>query len=578
MMLGTKRTCLLAMILALLAPTPLAAQNDGQEALDQALEAKASASNLEDLEEVVQLCRRALDRGLDESGQEFAEQLLAATLFQRAGTLANGIIDQNPPHPQWPQLRRVALRDLEEAALLHPEQEPIHRLIGRLHALPGGDRLRGIQALDKSLSLLAKDDATSRAEVLVTRGTLQESSERRLADLESAIELAPEYPAAYRLRGLAHLEANRLDQAVADLEKAGELEPENADTQTALGLAHLAAQDYDEALAAFDKVGELQPESPVPFASRSRVYQVQEDWENALKELDKAVELVPDNAGVKLQRAKVHYMAENRDAALKDVESVLEDRPGAPEALALRAQIRADAGELKPAIDDLERLRTSLPENVPLLLQIAHFHRLNNEFRRAIEYFTKVLEADPDNFVAYHSRADVYLSVGRQAEAIADYKSAIKIEPDSDAVLNNLAWVLATSPSDELRDAELAIELATKACELTQYKAPHILSTLAAAYAESGDFDKAVEWSTKAVEAEKERMSMSQADEPGQENIVDQLSQELASYQEKKPWREIQNLTDESADAPSNESDDEEPKSSSPEESAPLQDPTEQGT
>ena len=58
---------------------------------------------------------------------------------------------------------------------------------------------------------------------------------------------------------------------------------------------------------------------------------------------------------------------------------------------------------------------------------------------------------------------------------------------------------------------------------------PHILSTLAAAYAETGDFDKAVEWSTKSVEL-------------GQEKLKDQLEQlqsELDSYKQKKPFREL---------------------------------------
>ena len=48
--------------------------------------------------------------------------------------------------------------------------------------------------------------------------------------------------------------------------------------------------------------------------------------------------------------------------------------------------------------------------------------------------------------------------------------------------------MLATSPDAKLRNGRRAIELATRACELTKYKAAYILSTLAAAYAETGDF------------------------------------------------------------------------------------------
>ncbi|MFM9065470.1 MAG: hypothetical protein ACKOOI_20910 [Pirellula sp.] len=94
--------------------------------------------------------------------------------------------------------------------------------------------------------------------------------------------------------------------------------------------------------------------------------------------------------------------------------------------------------------------------------------------------------------------------------------------------MNNLSWVLSTSPEDSVRNGDRALETGLQACELTEYKKSHILSTLAAAYAELGQFDKAIEWSTKAVE-------LGTKEEAEQ---IQQLKEELKSYQEKKPWRE----------------------------------------
>jgi hypothetical protein len=90
---------------------------------------------------------------------------------------------------------------------------------------------------------------------------------------------------------------------------------------------------------------------------------------------------------------------------------------------------------------------------------------------------------------------------------------------------------LATSPEDKLRDGPRAIKLATKACEVTEYKKPHILSTLAAAYAETGDFETARKWSGKAVELGTK-----------DKEVDEQLQKELESYQQKKPWRERQTV------------------------------------
>ena len=58
---------------------------------------------------------------------------------------------------------------------------------------------------------------------------------------------------------------------------------------------------------------------------------------------------------------------------------------------------------------------------------------------------------------------------------------------------------MATCPEAKYRDGGKAVESATRACELTKWKSSEFLNTLAAAYAESGDFDAAVTWQTRAI-------------------------------------------------------------------------------
>ena len=83
---------------------------------------------------------------------------------------------------------------------------------------------------------------------------------------------------------------------------------------------------------------------------------------------------------------------------------------------------------------------------------------------------------------------------------MADYERALKLQPHDVGILNNFAWLLATAPEDNLRDGHRAVALATDACRQTEYKQDYILSTLAAAYAETGDFDSARKWAAQAVE------------------------------------------------------------------------------
>ena len=163
-------------------------------------------------------------------------------------------------------------------------------------------------------------------------------------------------------------------------------------------------------------------------------------------------------------------------------------------------------------------------------MQLGMFYSADKQPRRAVDVFSSVLKREPENVGALRSRGDSLLSMGKAGDAITDYEAALKIDEKDSGVLNNLAWLLSTSPSEQLRNGKRAVDLAKEAARVTEFKQPHILSTLAAAYAETGDFDNATTWSKKAVELAGE------SDES--KDIAEQLKSELASYEAKKPWRE----------------------------------------
>jgi tetratricopeptide (TPR) repeat protein len=101
---------------------------------------------------------------------------------------------------------------------------------------------------------------------------------------------------------------------------------------------------------------------------------------------------------------------------------------------------------------------------------------------------------------AYYQRGRKRLNITSEyASKIADYEAAVRFDPNRAASLNDLAWLWATCPASNHRDAIRAVELATKACELASWSNHEYVSTLAAAYSEMSDFDSAIQWQEKAA-------------------------------------------------------------------------------
>jgi Tfp pilus assembly protein PilF len=102
------------------------------------------------------------------------------------------------------------------------------------------------------------------------------------------------------------------------------------------------------------------------------------------------------------------------------------------------------------------------------------------------------LRLDPFYTDAHYELAVTLGLQQKTDEAIAEYRAALKIQPNFSDALNNLAWLLAANPNPQLRNGVEAVELAERACALTHNTQAIKIGTLAAAYAEAGRFDAAV--------------------------------------------------------------------------------------
>ncbi len=546
---------LVALILGISA-APALAENEGQESLDKAVDKKLDAEKYEELADVIKLTEQALKEGLDEPNTKFAKNLLAGTYTQRGLTLAEMAMQtaaRNPSRPQWQQLRAGALADLEKVVEIDPTAAEAQFAIARLQLLPAGKRDRAKTAINQAIEI-SDGNAALQAKALLTRVDLTDDADKQLADLDKAVKLMPKEMEYVRARGIFNLlksgakendkatQETRLKSALTDFETALTIDPADSATEHLRGLTLMEMNKPEEAEQAFTLALELDGKNPQTRTQRARARIVQKKFEAALDDLTVGIERDPGNPALLLLRARVRQMLDQTEEAQKDVEAALAKRPGMPAGLEFRALLAASSGNYQQALADCEELLKIAPDNVGLLMQMGLLYTVAKQPRKAIERYTAVLDKfkddDKERYSVIRSRGDAYLGVGKHSEAIADFEQAIKIKPRDSGLLNNLAWVLATSPDEKLRDGKRAIELAKGACEETEYKAPHILSTLAAAYAEAGEWDEAQKTIDTALELKPE------------EEHLDQLQKEQKSYQKKEPWRELQNEPD--AETPMN--------------------------
>jgi tetratricopeptide (TPR) repeat protein len=110
----------------------------------------------------------------------------------------------------------------------------------------------------------------------------------------------------------------------------------------------------------------------------------------------------------------------------------------------------------------------------------------------AVYHYNEALKINPNYAGAYYNLGKIAANQGKIEEAILHYRKVLLLNPIMKEALYNLSWTLATHENDKIRNGEEAVKLAEKLCKITQYNQPLALDALAAAYAETGQFDAAV--------------------------------------------------------------------------------------
>jgi tetratricopeptide (TPR) repeat protein len=281
--------------------------------------------------------------------------------------------------------------------------------------------------------------------------------------------------------------------------------PRTAAGPLARASALFERKQYNEAIAAYNAAIQLEPSSAAIYALRARVWGAKHARDHEVADLTEAIRLDPTNTDYLVARARSWSSQGRHEQAMADYDEAVRIRPRAAELYVARG-------------DEWRR-------HLKLDLALADYNL--------------AIQVAPDDVYGYLRRAMVAKQRRAFGQAVGELTDLTRMAPQNAEVHRALARILATCYKDAFRDGHRAVQEATRACELTNWRDPDCLDTLAAAYAEAGDYDAAVEWQKQALAlARKEVTSPMQRvmNAGGMRGVG--FEDRLAFYKRKRPARE----------------------------------------
>jgi tetratricopeptide (TPR) repeat protein len=387
------------------------------------------------------------------------------------------------------------------------------------------------------------------ASYYVTRALVQlgrQQPDRAIEDCDQAIQIDPRLARPYSIRAQAWLSKNDATRARADLEMALRLDPTNPffpverrasvaqadNAKTVTSMIKVSGHDGKETKSVPESAAELVKQGEDRLASN--------EYDKALADFNEAIRLNPDHAPAYVARAQAWAKKHYRDREIADYNEAVRRDPANAAYHIARAESWSAQGMHENAMADFDTALRMEPNNPSFWISRGNEWRRDLKFDDALADYTHALQINRRYAPGYFARGMIWQQRQMYDRAIQEFSELIRVDPENPLGHMLLARLLATCYTDRYRNGKLAVEEGTRASELTQWRDPDCLDTLAAACAEAGDFTSAIKWQTQAVKLSRQNVRsllQQRAISSGGRRGVG-FEDRLAFYKSKKPTRE----------------------------------------
>jgi protein O-mannosyl-transferase len=417
-----------------------------------------------------------------------------------------------------------AIEDIKEAIRIKPDYTDAYYNLGIAY----GNLTRWQEAIDayKQAIRIKPDYAQAYNDLGVAYSSLGRGTEAMEAYTQ-AIRIKPDYADAYNNLGAAFNGLGRGTEAIEAYKQAIKIKPDNARAYNDLGVAYSSLGRGTEAMEAYTQAIRIKPDYADAYCNLGGTYNELGRLQEAIDAYKRAIKITPDYAKAHYNLGLAYSRLGRLQEAIEDFSSAIRIKPDYVEAYNNRGIVYANLGRMQEAIGDLKEAIRIKPDNVEAYNNLGVTYGGLGRGAEAAEAFEQVIRISPDYAEGRYNLAKILLQQGRRDEAADQYRTVLGLKGDWPGPMNDLAWLIAIDPEVKNRDTSEALRLASRACELSGYKNPAFLCTLAAAYASAGKFSEAIDTANKA---------MNLADAANQPQLKNTIQHHLSFYQQGKPY------------------------------------------